>query len=121
MEFTPKTVTLKNGQPALLRSPDPAQAADMLAFFQDICSETEFLIMSPEDEPYTREHETKFLANMLSSDIDMMIVCEVDGQVAGNWSPKAGQVQVEFFSPEITAAPAALQAEIGRYQDFARQ
>ena len=45
----------------------------------------------------------------------------LDGQVAGNWSPKAGQVQVAFFSPEITAAPAALQAEIGRYQDFARQ
>lgn len=42
----------------------------------------------------------------------------LDGQVAGNWTAKGGQVQAEFFDPDITAAPAVLQAEISRFRQF---
>ena len=84
MKFETKTVTLKDGRTAILRSPDPAEAAAMLDFMADICSETEFLIMGAEDEPYTLEYETKFLADTLASEQDMMIVCQVDGRIAGN-------------------------------------
>ena len=84
MKFETKTITLKDGKTAILRSPDPAEAAAMLEFMEDICSETEFLIMSSEDEPYTMEYETKFLADTVASETDMMIVCEVDGRIAGN-------------------------------------
>ena len=84
MEFTPKTITLKNGKTAMLRSPSPEDATAMLDFMADITAETEFLLMGPEDEPYTMEYETAFLQNILSSPTNMMIVCEVDGEVAGN-------------------------------------
>ena len=56
----------------------------MLEFMKDVSAETDFLIMGAEDEPYTLEHETKFLADTIASDQDMMITCEVDGEIAGN-------------------------------------
>ena len=43
----------------------------------------------------------------------------IDGQVAGNWTIKGGRVQTDFFSTDTTADPASLQAEMGRFQDFA--
>ena len=84
MEFTSKTIALKNGSAALLRSPGPEDAAEMLALMRDVASETEFLYMSPEDGFLTMEQETEKLRHALSDPMGMSIVCEMDSRIAGN-------------------------------------
>ena len=84
MEFTPKTITLKNGAAALLRSPLPDDAAAMVDFMDTVAAETENLIMSPEDGSMSIEQESEYLASSLTSETEAMIVCEIDGHIAGN-------------------------------------
>ena len=84
MEFTAKTIVLKNGSAALLRSPKPEDAAEMVAFMQCVASETDYLYMSPEDGFLTPEQESEKLSHALADPMGLTIVCEVDGQIAGN-------------------------------------
>lgn len=84
MYFDPKTVTLKNGKTAILRSPRPEDAAELLDYMRTTAGETNFLLRTPEECAMTEEQERKFLQGILEAEDMVMIVCEVDGQIAGN-------------------------------------
>ena len=86
MYFEPKTITLKDGRTAILRSPLPEQdAEDMRQYLLDICGETEFVLGYPEDWGYlTVEKEQEILQRHLDDQDGLMIVAEVDGRIAGN-------------------------------------
>ena len=87
MYFAPKTITLKDGRTAILRSPLPEQdAADMLQYLVDVAAETPFLFLAyPEErESLTVEQEQAFLRGFLDDPIRLMMVAEVDGRIAGN-------------------------------------
>ena len=84
MRFETKEITLKDGREALLRSPRPEDAQAMLEYLKTTSAETEFLIRYPEECTETVEQEAAFLQKTLDSDLNMMIVCEVDGKIAGN-------------------------------------
>ena len=84
MIFDPKTITLKDGTNALLRSPAPEDAAAMAEFITAAREETDFLLASPADSPVTLEAERQWIENSLRSPDELMIVCEINGQVAGN-------------------------------------
>ena len=86
MYFEPRTITLKDGRTAILRSPLPEQdAEDMRQYLLDICGETEFLLAYPEDWGYlTVEKEQELLRRHLDDQDGLMIVAEVDGRIAGN-------------------------------------
>ena len=84
MRFEKKCIQLKNGREAILRSPQPEDAVKMLDYLKTTSAETEFLIRYPEECTETVEQEAAFLQNTLDSDLNMMIVCEVDGKIAGN-------------------------------------
>ena len=85
MLFTPVTITLKDGRSALLRSPDPAKdAADLVQYLYDTAADTPFVLRTPEEIRYTIEGEERFLQNVVDSPNDCMILCEVDGHIAGN-------------------------------------
>lgn len=84
MIFEAKTITLKNGKQAVLRSPALSDAAEMLDYFKTVSAETVFLLRCPEECDMPVEQEAKFLQNILDSDDTMMIVCEVDGKNVGN-------------------------------------
>ena len=56
----------------------------MLGFLRDIGGETEFVIRYPEECDDSIEKEAAYLARILSSPLDMMIVCEIEGKIAGN-------------------------------------
>lgn len=92
MEFTEKEITLKNGKTAILRSPTLEDAEDFLAFFTQAATETPFLLRSPEDPPLTVEAETQWIQSILQSEAQVVILCLVDGKIAGNclisFSPK---------------------------------
>ena len=85
MLFTPTAITLKDGRTGILRSPDPkADAADLVQYLYDTAADTPFVLRTPEEIRYTVEGEERFLQNVVDSPNDCMILCEVDGHIAGN-------------------------------------
>ena len=85
MLFTPVSFTLKDGRTGILRSPDPAKdAADLVQYLYDTAADTPFVLRMPWEIRYTVEGEERFLQNVVDSPNDCMILCEVDGYIAGN-------------------------------------
>ena len=85
MIFAPVDFTLKDGRSAILRSPDPARdAADLVQYLYDTAADTPFVLRTPEEIRYTVEGEERFLRAVVDSPDDCMILCEVDGHIAGN-------------------------------------
>lgn len=84
MRFETKEVILKNGETAVFRSPKPEDAEQMLAYLKTCCAETEFVIRYPEECTETIDQEASFLQRILDSKLDMMVVCQIGGEIAGN-------------------------------------
>lgn len=84
MIYESKTFRLKNGQEALFRSPTCEDAAEMVEYLKATAGETEFVIRYPEECSDTEASEAAFLQRINDSPIDLMIVCEIDGKIAGN-------------------------------------
>lgn len=78
-------ITLKDGAQAVLRSPRAEDAQELLEFIRAACGETDFLLNYPEEyDSLTVEDEANYLQSINDSDTEVMIVCEVDGRIAGN-------------------------------------
>lgn len=85
MRFEPKTITLKDGSTAILRAPRIEDAPALLDFLAAIAEETEFTLRYPEEcAGITLEMEERFIQAKIDSDSEYMIICEVDGEIAGN-------------------------------------
>lgn len=84
MIFNTRTITLKDGRTAIFRAPRPEDAAPMVQYLKDTAGETEFIMRYPEEVTMTAEQEAAFFERLNASPFDMMIVCEVDGCIAGN-------------------------------------
>ena len=86
MKFAPRTITLKDGRSCTLRPTHPDDAAEMIAYMKQIAEETLFTLRTPEEVTFTLEQERDILGNLLEDQCSVMILAEVDGQVAGNCS-----------------------------------
>ena len=76
---------LKDGRSALLRSPKDEDVQGMLDYLYISAGETDFILRYPEEcNKYTPESEKDFFDHTNESENDAMIVCLVDGKVAGN-------------------------------------
>lgn len=76
---------LKDGRNALVRSPREEDVPGMLDYLRVTSGETEFLLRYPEEcGKYTPEGEKRLFERMNSSDHETMLVCLVDGEIAGN-------------------------------------
>lgn len=84
MLFKSREITLRDGRTAVLRSAEPSEAAEMLAWLKRTAGETEFIIFYPEECDMPVENEAGFISHLNSSPNEMMIVCYVDGEMAGN-------------------------------------
>ena len=85
MLFAPKTIPLKDGRTAILRSPDPDRdAAELVQYLYDTAADTPYVLRTPDEITMTVEGEIRFLEAVVDSDYDCMILCEVDGRIAGN-------------------------------------
>lgn len=85
MFFAPVPFSLKDGRTAVLRSPDPEKdAADLVQYLYDTAADTPFVLRTPQEIRYTVEGEEVFLRNVVASPDACMIVCEVNGKLAGN-------------------------------------
>ena len=77
--------TLKDGRKALLRSPRDEDVRGMLDYLVQSAGETEFIIRYPEEcGKYTPEAEKALFDRINAADNEAMLVCLVDGRVAGN-------------------------------------
>ena len=84
MLFESRAITLKDGRTAVLRNPDPeADAAALIGHLRQIVSKTEFLLRYPEECDWTEAQERELLSENNADDMRLMLVCEVDGEIAG--------------------------------------
>ncbi len=76
---------LKDGRRALIRSPREEDIQGVLHYLCVSAGETEFILHYPEEcGKYTYEKEKELFEQMNASENDAMLVCLVDGKVAGN-------------------------------------
>ncbi len=76
---------LKDGREAVIRSPRYEDIPGVIDYLWVTAGETDFLIRYPEEcTKYTEEAERTLFDNVNSSENEAMLVCIVDGRVAGN-------------------------------------
>lgn len=85
--------TLKDGRNAVIRCAREEDIPAMLDYLYVTSGETEFLLRYPEEcTKYTPEGEKALIERMNASDCEAMLVCIVEGRLAGNcqisWSKK---------------------------------
>lgn len=80
-----KEIILKDGRKAILRSVRDEDIPGMLEYLYISAGETDFILRYPEEcGKYTAEGEKELFDRVNASDNEAMIVCLVDGKVAGN-------------------------------------
>lgn len=76
---------LKDGRTALIRSPQDEDIQGMLEYLYISAGETDFILRYPEEcGKYTAEGEKALFDKVNKSDNQAMLVCLVEGKVAGN-------------------------------------
>lgn len=76
---------LKDGRKALIRSPREEDIQGMLDYLVISAGETDFILRYPEEcGKYTYEGEKQLFEHLNASKNDAMLVCLVEGKVAGN-------------------------------------
>lgn len=76
---------LKDGRDAVIRSPREEDVQGMIDYLYISAQETEFILSYPEEcTKYTYERELEFVNRKNESPNEAMLVCIVDGAVAGN-------------------------------------
>lgn len=83
MIFNQKEVVLKNGKKCVLKSAEIEDAAKMIEFLKIISSETDFLLLTPE-EVFDVEHEKEYIKAINDSKNRLMITAFIDDEIAGN-------------------------------------
>ena len=77
--------TLKDGRKALIRSPKDEDIQGVLDYLYVSAGETEFILRYPEEcHKYTAEGEKALFDRINASENEAMLICLVDGKVAGN-------------------------------------
>ena len=84
MLYFQKTIQLKNGTMAVLRSPEIGDAAGLLEYLRVTAEETDFLLRYPEECTMTQAQEEAYLQRSMQDPNTVMILCEVEGKIAGN-------------------------------------
>ncbi len=76
---------LKDGRKALIRSPKDEDVPGMLEYLFISAGETEFILRYPDEcSVYTEEGEKALFERINKADNEVMLVCLVDGKIAGN-------------------------------------
>ena len=84
MRINEKNITLKGRRNGILRNPQPSDARALIEYMKVTAGETPFILRYPEEITTTVEQEEAFLQDILDNPHSLMIMAEVDGEVAGN-------------------------------------
>ena len=128
MDFTPRTITLKDGRTCIIRPAVPDDALQLIDYLKLTAAETPFLLKYPDEWQLTEEKEREILSGIFSAGYCTMAVAEVDGMIAGNSSinPVGGARRVrhrcslavalkkEYWGLGIGTALIDMQTELAR-------
>ena len=82
---------LPNGQQLTIRRPEVADAAAVLACFQQLTRETDFLLFSPEEAmAIDLKQEEAFISAYLRHPDNLYLVADVEGEIVGTLSLNQG-------------------------------
>lgn len=84
MVYSEKSFMLKDGRTCIFRSPSLEDAEAMLEYLKICSTQTPFVLRDPDECTETLQQEAQYLAAILASPYRLMIVCEVEGEIAGN-------------------------------------
>ena len=84
MDFPAKEIRLKDGRTAIFRSPLPSDAEAALEYMKITAGETPYLLRTPEEIRLSVADEEKFLSRFPDNPNSTMILCFVEGKLAGN-------------------------------------
>lgn len=84
MIYKEKTITLKNGQTCLLRSPTAKDAEDMLLYLRQTSGETDFMARYADEFSMTVEEECQILSDICADPARIMIAAFIDGRLVAN-------------------------------------
>ncbi len=74
---------LKEGQTALIREAAPEDAARLLHYLDEVTAETDFLALGQGDLDWPEEKERRFIEDHRKADNKLLILAEIEGQIAG--------------------------------------
>jgi len=84
MLYQEKEIKLKDGRTAVFRSPHPKDAQALLDYMKITAGETPYLLRIPEECTMTVQQEKEFIVTAVAREYDVMILCFVDSDLAGN-------------------------------------
>jgi len=83
MIFDEKTITLKNGEVCVLRSPETKDAETMLEYLKKTAAETDYLLRYPEEVTMTIEEEVNFINHVREAPRGVMICAFMGNKLVG--------------------------------------
>lgn len=86
MEYIEKVVKLMDGSECVLKSPVKDDAEEMVEFLKIVAEETHYLTRYPEEVDIDVEKEKEIIEEINNSEIDVMIVAFINGEIVGNAS-----------------------------------
>ena len=78
-----REVQLRNGQIAVIGEAVPEDAAALLRHLDEVTAETDFLSMGEGELDWTEEKERQFIEDHRKADNKLLILAEIEGQIAG--------------------------------------
>ena len=84
MHIHESTITLRDGTVVTLRSPEPADAAQLNEYLRQTSSETHFMVRYPEECNQSLEQAQKRLQAMLDTERSFMLAAFLNGELVGN-------------------------------------
>lgn len=84
MEYKQSTIKLKDDRVSILRAPSIDDAAEMVTYLKKLCGESNYLASYPEELTYTEDNQSAYIQANIESEASMMILCTVNGIIAGN-------------------------------------
>lgn len=84
MLIAARETVLRNGKTVTLRSPEVADAEQMLAYLRRTSEETYFMVRHPEETAMAIEEEREFLQRICEDPENFMLAAFMDGELVGN-------------------------------------
>ena len=84
MRINEKEVILKNGQVAILKSPEGEDAEQLLNYMKTMSGETNNVLRYPEEVTFTIDEERDHIISNLTNEQDFDIAAFIDGKLVGN-------------------------------------
>ncbi len=87
--FDTKTFTDRTGQPFLIRTAQPDDAADALDYIRSVAEKTEFFVIDPDEFPPTVKEQT-WIQDHLDDPGKILLLAEAAGNIIGSVTFEAG-------------------------------